>query len=200
MKWKPKEIQTLEKLQAAGFPLDQRALKKAQTACRGLVITSIGNPCEDVIYVHASGGMSLSVAVAIENVAERGIRIVEIRPQIPWSDDGFRWLKRRSARELNERGGYTFPPFDSYGFDPAVVLNHRFGRNFKLAPGEDCEGLLLGESVWPVPDTYLDRAKVPVQLLFLVDNGQTFGTWVTLHVQPPKVPTICKSQRRAVFA
>ena len=180
MRWKAQELQLLEQLHDGGTPLDQRALSEARAACRGLEIISPEIPSENVIYTRASGDMGLMVSLDIENVSDRIIRIETIRLKMPWSDHNFTWLPKLSSRELRERGGYVLPACGTYGFDFSVVLNHRFGRDFKLFPGDVCEGLLLGQSSSTVPDDYPDRAKIPMQLLVFAGRGEVFGSWVML--------------------
>src|ERR1700687_5491876 len=126
MKITGEELQVLEELHHFGTPLDGTVLQAARVARRGLEIMPSGNPVENIVYAPASGGVGIAASVDIENVSDRIIWLKAARLNIPWSNADFHWLRRISSKEARAYGGYVLPASGPCGFDPAVVLNHRF--------------------------------------------------------------------------
>src|SRR6266852_3304299 len=180
MKFTDKELQVIEDLHLYGTPLDATFLEDAKAAWRGLEITQTGDCPENAIHAQPSGGIGLMVSIALENLSIRVISIRAVRLKIPGIDTDFHWLKRLSSKEVCEFGGYTLPASGPCEFDPAIVLNHRFTRGFKLYPEEQIEGFLLGEGTASIPDDYPNRALIPVQLVIYDGNDRSHRAWLKL--------------------
>lgn len=165
MKITDEELQVLEELRHYGTPLDATVLRVARAARRGLEITQSGNIAENALYAQASGAMGVMASIAIENVSDRVLSIKPVRLKMPWPDADFRWLRRLFPREVQKYGGYVLPASGPCGFDPDVVLNHRFTRDFKLYPRDRAEGSLFGVGGASVPDEYQELMSIPVQLI-----------------------------------
>lgn len=87
-------------------------------------------------------------------VSDRVIRLVNVRLEMATSDGDFHWLKKPSSQEVKERGGYVLAVGGPCAFGPSVVLNHHFGGDSELCPGEEIEGILLDEGTALAPDEY----------------------------------------------
>jgi hypothetical protein len=176
------ELELLEQLHHYGTPLDETVLREARAARRGLKIIQTGNCAENTVYATASGGLGILLSVSITNVSDRVIRPVNVRLALPMLDADFRWLKKPSSKELRERGGYVLSACGQCAFDPSEVLNHRFTRNSELHPGDELQGLLLGESTVSVPNEYCDGELIPIQLLVRAGRGDSYAAWLKLVV------------------
>jgi hypothetical protein len=177
-----KELQQLEELHYGGIPMDEEVLEQARAACRGLEIVQTGNCADNVVYAQVSGGVSIMVGLAIENVSNRPILLKEARLEMSWPDADFRWLKKPTSKEVREGRGYVLWAFGPYGFDPSVILNHRFGRGCKLYPRESIEGLLIGQGTASVPDEYADRMLIPARIFVFGSGNESYGAWMKLRV------------------
>ena len=192
-------LKLFEKLHRGGTPLDQKVLEEARAACRGLRITQTGNCIDSALYSQASGGVGIMLSVAIENISDRPIAVKSIHLKMPWPHADFHWLEKLSSRELRERG-YVLPACGACGFDPDVIVNHRFGRDFKLDPGEEIEGLLLGEGTTAVPEHYPDGKLVPVELTVFAARREAYGAWIDLLLCREKQRSSRQSGQPAIAA
>jgi len=202
MKTGQKDLELFEQLLHWGTPLEPNVVEEARVACRGLKITQTGTCCESVVYAKASGDVGIMVSVAIENISDRIIRIDAIHLRMPWPDADLHWLKKPSAKEMREWGGYVLSASGPCGFDSASVLNHRFGRDFKLYPKDVVEGFLFGEGTSPVPDEYSDRMPVPMQLVVFAGKGERFEVWANLMLsrEVHRLSQWSPSRRVALFS
>lgn len=141
-----------------------------------------GSCAENVVYARASGEAGILLSVSIKNVSGRVIRLVGFRLEIPVPHPDFHWLKEPSAEELRRWGGYVLAACGPYGFDESTVLNHRFGRNSALLPGDEIEGFLLGEGTMSIPTHYADREVIPMQLVVCAGGRDSYGAWLKLAV------------------
>ena len=199
MKTSHNELQRYEELVHWGTSLDPMIVEKARAACRGLEITQSGGPLENVVYIETAGGFGIMLSVEIENISDKIICIDAIRLKMPWFDGDFCWQKKLSSKGLRERGGYVLSACGTCGFEPDVILNHRFGRNFRLYSGDVIEGFLLGEGTTSVPEEFSDRRKVPMQLVVYLRDGKSYSGWMELVVSRNSHQMQCKpaiEQRR----
>lgn len=114
-----------------------------------------------MIYVQTSGRAGVVLSLGIENVSNRIIRLAAVRLETPLANADFQCVQKPAASQARKFGGYVLPACGTCGFDPSVVLNHRFGRRFQLYPKDRIEGLLLVEGTISVPDEHLEHRRVP---------------------------------------
>jgi hypothetical protein len=203
MKITERELRRLEELHEGGTFVDPTVLEEARAARRGLEIDQDPNWFQSLVLPKASGGVGIVVSLEMENVSDRIIRPKAARLQLPWPDADFHWLKKPSSKEVRERGGYVLAACGTHEFHPSVVLNHRFGRDLELYPGDSIEGFLLGVGTASVPDTYPNYMRVPARLTVFTGKCDSYGAWVELALMREEQPRRRKSagkevQRRTV--
>ena len=177
-----KRLKRLEKLLRFGTPLDPTIMREVRAACRGLQIAQTGTVAGNMIHARGFEGVSIIASVSIENETDEPMLLDIIRLRVPWLDGDYPLLEKLSEAEAAAYNGYRLSALGPYGFSPKVVLNHQFGCNFKLSPGNGIEGLLFGECIVPVPEQYPHRKTIPAQIIAVTTKGRSFEQWISLFV------------------
>lgn len=175
------ELRLFAELRLGGIPLDEAVLEEMKVSCRGLAIYQSGTLVENAVFDLDSGGAAYMLAVAIHNDSDHVLRPQGPRLQMAWPESHFRWLENPCAKVPREYI-YSFPPPGPVGFDRDAVLNHRLGPRCKLDPGDWLEGLLLGMGQASVPDQYVNRQGLRMQLSILDGRGNRYASDVILRV------------------
>jgi hypothetical protein len=185
MKTNQKDLQRFEELCRCGTLLDRTVLEDAKAECRGLRITSVGTAADNVIY-SCNSGVNTMLDLVIENISERTIRVSAFALELPWHNADFELLKKWSRTELNTRDGYVLPLFGPHGIHPSVVLNHQFGRDFRLHPGQQTLGFLLGSGTAPVPDDWHDGMLITLKVTIFTGRADSYEAFVTASLNRKK--------------
>jgi hypothetical protein len=162
MKISATELLRARQLEALGVPLDDEVLAKSQEASRGLWISQDPNIPQTTIFDTISGGTGVIISLSICNESDQMIRISAARLDIFWCKQ-VRWLDD-PLRKAPVKHYYSIPMPDFPRFERDAILNHRFGPNGKLFPGDQLDGFLLGIGVEPIPDQYINRALFEARL------------------------------------
>jgi len=168
-----KDGMEFSELQALGVPLDGRAMERSRTAELGLYLRVLESPIDCTILDAQMGGTFLMIPVIIRNDSPRVIRLDQCRIELPWHDPDFRLLKdprRKVPREYK----YSSENAPRLSFEREVALNHRFGGQGRLNPGDSLNGLILGAGSQAIPNQYRDRQGVDVQLLIIDGRGKVY--------------------------
>jgi hypothetical protein len=103
--------------------------------------------------------------------------------------DGPEWLyqlrlipDRRLTKGSKYPNQYFLHP-DEQGYDRECVLNHRLGRKFRLAPGEQADGFLLAAADYRIPADYREYDKIKVGVKLFDQHGRPTSWRFGLTVQ-----------------
>src|ERR1035437_7166507 len=153
-------------LQRLGVPLDGEVLERRRAASFGLDIQVSDEFYEMAILDAEFGGTFVMIRTVICNVSPRRIRVDQCHIELPWDDPDFSLLE---VPWLKEPGKFTYssPRAPSYSFEREAVLNHRFGRQGGINPGDSLDGLILGVGSEAIPDHYHHHQGVDVQLVIV---------------------------------
>jgi hypothetical protein len=176
------KLQRFEQIRASGIPINENALNKLRSACGALELFPSPNVCDNSIYDENVGETVFTLGVYIHNNSEQIIRLAACRIRAPWADTDFRWLEH-PWRKVPREYSYSHRVMGPAGFDPEVVLNHRFGRSGRLYPDDCWDGLLIGVGRAAIPVDYRERQAVKVQLLIYEGNGTCHKVDVKLGVR-----------------
>jgi hypothetical protein len=168
-----KDGMEFSELQALGVPLDGRVMERSRTAELGLYLRVFESPIDCTILDAQLGGTFLMIPVIICNDSPRVIRLDQCRIVLPWHDPDFRLLEdpwRKMPREYS----YSSPKVPTLSFEREAVLNHRFGHQGRLNPGDSLDGLILGAGSQAIPDQYHHRQGVDVQLVIIDGKGKMY--------------------------
>jgi hypothetical protein len=168
-----KDGMEFSELQALGVPLDGRVMEHSRTAELGLYLRIFESPIDCTILDAQLGGTFLMIPVIICNESPRVIRLDQCRIELPWHDPDFRLLEdpwRKAPRENK----YSSENAPRLSFDREVALNHRFGRQGRLNPGDSLDGLILGAGSQAIPDQYHHREGVDVPLVIIDGKGKMY--------------------------
>ena len=160
-------------LQRLGVPLDGKVLERMRAASHGLDIQVSDEFNETMILDAEFGGTFVMIRTVICNVSSRIIRLDKCRIEMAWDDPDFRLLEAQRRRVPGE-SIYLSPREPSYAFDYNAVLNHRFGSQGKLNPGDFLDGLILGVGSEAIPYHYQDGQRVDVELTIWDGRGKLY--------------------------
>jgi hypothetical protein len=146
-----------------------------------------------MIFDAEFGGTVLNIHVVICNDSLRVIRMNQCRVELPWCDPDFGLLED-PFRKVPREGMYWSPKAPTLRFEREAVLNHRFGRQGRLNPGDSLDGFILGEGPQAIPVHYHNREGVDVQLAIVDERGKTYQASVRTMLDRSKQLTL---QRRA---
>ena len=162
----------LRRLIEAGCPLDPEVEHQVREVQQGLEIYQSGTLIQTWMFDLKSGGMGLVLSCGIFNRAARNLHLQQFRVRLPWDDPSFDWLEDPYHKSPREEV-YEFPR--SYEFPRNVVLNHRIGCQGLLIPGAVMDGYLLGAGLMPIPEQYLHRQRMNIQLEIIDSSGREYG-------------------------
>ena len=111
--------------------------------------------------------------VVISNDSPRVIRLNQCRIELPWHDTEFRLLED-PWRKMPREDSYSSPKVPTLSFEREAVLNHRFGHQGRLNPGDSLDGMILGVGSQGIPDKYHHRQGVDVQLVIIDEQGKMY--------------------------
>jgi hypothetical protein len=160
-------------LQALGVPLDGAILERLRTAELGLQIQVFQSAIDCTIFDAQLGGTFLMIHVVISNDSPRVIRLNQCRIELPWHDTEFRLLED-PWRKMPREDCYSSPKVPTLSFEREAVLNHRFGHQGRLNPGDSLDGMILGVGSQGIPDKYHHRQGVDVQLVIIDEQGKMY--------------------------
>jgi hypothetical protein len=167
----PADLLRMEKLLAAGIPLDEKVVSDLRASCQGLSLYQTGTVAENELFDLAFGGFGLLMSISVSNDSRRTIHIGQYRLEPPWPESGFRWLEDPRKKVPRERD-YSFPQYGPEGLERECVVNHRVGREGRLFPGDTVEGFLCGLGRACIPDEYQHRQRLSLRLSVFDGNGQ----------------------------
>ena len=113
------------------------------------------------------------IHIVISNDSPQVIRLDQCRIELPWFDSEFHLLEppwRKIPREYS----YSSPNAPTLSFEREAVLNHRFGHQGRLNPGDSLDGMILGAGSQAIPDQYQHCEAVKVQLLIIDGQGKMY--------------------------
>jgi hypothetical protein len=168
-----KDAIEFSELQALGVPLDGEVLERTRTAAPGLNIQIFPSAAECTILDAQYGGTFLMIRAIISNDSPRVIQLNQCRIKLPWHDSEFRLLED-PWRKMPREHSYSSPNVPTLSFEREVVLNHRFGHEGRLNPGDSLDGMILGVGSQVIPDQYHDRQEVDVQLVIIDGQGKMY--------------------------
>lgn len=185
-----KELRLLQDLHKGGIPIDEALLKEREAAFRGIIVRQTGCAVDNAIFDRGYDETCYLLSLAVTNTSDRNIRLQACRLEIPWAEWNFHWLPNPLAKIPREYD-YADPAIGPAGFDPEVVLNHRFGEGCTLTPGESMQGFLIGAGESRVPGKYANRRGIRMRLTVFDGKGNPSPLDVILGVQrsePRKSP------------
>jgi hypothetical protein len=159
-------------LRLGGVPLDSEVVDEIRSQSVGLLIEQTGTMLESTVIALSSRRSGFQFSVAICNNSDRVICIDEFRLQSLWWEPNFQWVED-PLRMAPRRREYSFPACSLLGFERNAVLNHRVGRQGRLNPGAQMEGMLLGLGESSIPHEYRDRHAVTMRLQVFDSRGHS---------------------------
>jgi hypothetical protein len=160
-------------LQRLGVLLDGEVLERMRAASPELDIQVSDEFYETTILDAEFGGTFVMIRTVICNVSSRIIWLDKCRIDLPWHDPDFRLLEAQ-RRRVPGKSIYLSPREPLHRFDYNEVLNHRFGRQGKLNPGDSLDGLILGVGSEAIPYHYQDGQRVDVKLTIWDGRGKLY--------------------------
>jgi len=164
-----------------------------------LFIRQWGEWASNQIFELSSGAFAYTLHAFIRSEGRRRAIIMDWDLELPWSDR-VEWLEDPRDAEKSSTD-YAYPGKDRWEYPRKRVLNHRLGD--KIAHGDVREGLLLGISFRPPPDTYRHGEMIPAILkVFDQRDCPHLGTFeLYLHRPPRPQKTIIQNRvRRRIFS
>jgi hypothetical protein len=149
-----KDEMEFSELQALGVPLDGGVVERSRTAELGLRIHLFQAGIDCTIFDAQFGGTFVMIHVVISNDSPQVVRLDQCRIELPWLDPS--------------------PNAPTLPFERDAVINHRFGHQGRLSPGDSLDGMLLGAGSKAIPDQYQHREGVKVQLLIVDGQGKVY--------------------------
>lgn len=137
-------------LQKLGVPLDGEVLERSPEVS---FLPDV-KVFDSTISATKSGEAFLMILTSICNISQRVVRLAECRINAPWYDSTFSLLVSKACVYSSPEGPY----------DRKSVLNHRFGSQGKLHPGDELYGSILAEGPETIPYEYQDKDEIDVKL------------------------------------
>lgn len=159
------------------LPVDAQDAAITHAAPPWLAISQVGGLVENSIFDPDCGsgtGCILDLHIAVDR---RAFSIWGWELDLPWKDPNFQWLPEPRGSKFPENM-YQIPGCKGLEYPPGVVINHRH----LLQRGHILEGLLLGHSFAPIPDSYHHGANIDARLVIIDEMGLSFSTQVELWV------------------
>ena len=160
-------------LQALGVPLDGGVLERTRTATLRLYIKIFPSVIDCTICDAQYGGTFLMIHAFICNDSPRVIRLDQCRIELPWYEPDFRLLED-PWRKMPREHSYISPKVPTLLFEREAALNHRFGNQGRLNPGDSLDGMVLGVGSQAIPDQYHHREGVDVQMVIIDGRGKVY--------------------------
>jgi len=188
------EFNLLQELQSSGIPINFRPLKTQSRTSSAITLRQTGNPSENAVYLPFGYNECCCVmTIAISNQSNRNVRLEACRLKIPSGVADFRWLEKPRGNVPREFI-YRHDAHGRVGFEPELVLNHRFASGFKVFPGETVEGMLIGAGD-PELHHYPNRKEVEVELVLFDARGHDYHLPMALKVFQRQKPTYSQPVR-----
>jgi|HubBroStandDraft_4_1064222.scaffolds.fasta_scaffold531741_1 hypothetical protein len=168
-----KDEMEFSELQALGVPLDGGVVERSRTAELGLRIHLFQAGIDCTIFDAQFGGTFVMIHVVISNDSPQVVRLDQCRIELPWLDPEFHLLKD-PWQKIPREHSYSSPNAPTLPFERDAVINHRFGHQGRLSPGDSLDGMLLGAGSKAIPDQYQHREGVKVQLLIVDGQGKVY--------------------------
>jgi hypothetical protein len=168
-----KDGMEFSELQALGVPLDGGVVERSRAAEQGLRIHVFQAGIDCTILDAQFGGTFLMIHFVISNDSPRVIRLDQCRIEVPWFDQDFRLLED-PWQKIPREHSYASPNAPTLQFERDAVLNHLFGNQGRLNPGDSLDGMLLAAGSQTIPDQYQHREGVNLQLLIIDGQGRVY--------------------------
>ena len=203
-KWDPQQLLVdWAALEARGVPLEpfeHRCGVDDQRRGVDLLVRQWGDPDSNRIFELSFGAFAYTLQAFIRSDGGQRAIITHWYLELPWPDR-VEWLLQDPRDEGKASTVYAFPGKDWWEYSRQEVLNHRLSG--KIAQGEIRQGLLLGTSWQPPPDTYRHGEMIPA-ILKVVDQWDRphLGTFELYLSRPPRPrKTITQNRvRRSLFS
>jgi hypothetical protein len=163
-----------------------------------LLIRQWGEWDSNRIFELSSGAFAYTLHAFIRSDGVRRAIIMDWQLELPWPDR-VEWLEDPKEGQKNS-AVYNFRGKDWLDYPRKEVLNHRLAG--RIAQGDLREGLLLGKSCQPPPDTYQHGETIPAILkVFDQHDRPHLGTFELYLSRSPRPKNISRNRvRRNIFS